>query len=80
MGKQLLDQYSLLHFSTGVAAYFWGVPPFNWFLAHVTFEAVENTEAGMRFINQNVSWWPGGKPKRDELINILGDNISAMLG
>jgi hypothetical protein len=33
-------------------AYFWGIPPLPFFLAHVTFEVVENTEAGMEFINK----------------------------
>ena len=80
MGKQFLDQYSLLHFASGVAAYFWGLKALPFFLAHVTFEAAENTEAGMRFINESLVWWPGGKPKRDELVNIVGDNVAAMVG
>ena len=81
MGNQLLDQYSLLHFASGIVAYYWGVPLDKWFLAHVTFEIVENTNAGMDFINTNLnSWWPGGKPRADDLINVVGDNLSAVVG
>ena len=80
MGNLFLDQYSLLHYATGVMAYFWGIPPIPFFLAHVGFEAAENTESGMEFINRNLTWWPGGKPKPDSFTNILGDNISALFG
>ena len=80
MGKQFVDQYSLLHFASGIIAYFWGVPAVNWFVAHVGFEILENTKPGMDFINGNLKWWPGGKPRADEFINILGDNAAAMGG
>ena len=46
MGKQLLDQYSLLHYASGVMAYHWGFEPLAWFLSHAAFEFVENTEGG----------------------------------
>ena len=80
MGTQLLDQYSLLHFAAGVVAYFWGVPAVYWVLSHVAFELSENTETGMRFINKNLTWWPGGKPRKDSVINIVGDTVSALCG
>ena len=80
MGNQLLAQYSLLHYATGVMAYFWGVPPVPFFLGHVSFEFVENTTYGMDFINTYMTFWPGGKPKADSLSNIVGDNLSALLG
>ena len=70
MGLNFLDQYSLLHYATGVMAYFWGIPPLPFFLAHVGFEAAENTETGMEFINRNLTWWPGGKPRADSFSNI----------
>ena len=79
MGKQFFDQYSLLHFSSGVVAYHWGVPPLYWFLAHASFEFAENTGPGIRFINQ-IPFWPGGKPRADTLVNMLGDHASAMAG
>ena len=79
MGNKFLDQYSLLHFASGVVAYFWGVPPGTWFVAHVSFELLENTKPGMEFIN-DISWWPGGKPRADSFANIVGDNAAAMTG
>ena len=50
MGKQLLDQYSLLHYGSGIMAYHLGLEPLLWFLSHAAFEFVENTEGGMNFI------------------------------
>ena len=80
MGKQFLDQYSLLHFSQGIIAYFWGTKPFTFFAYHATFEFLENTGPGMHIINTYLTFWPGGKPQADAPINILGDNISALAG
>ena len=80
MGVNFLDQYSLLHYASGVVAYFWGVPPLTWFLTHLGFELAENTDVGMRFINQHLTFWPGGKPKADSLLNMVGDNLSAAAG
>ena len=80
MGNQFLDQYSILHFATGAIAYFWGVPALPWFLVHVPFEIAENTKPGMNFINNNLTWWPGGKPYADSALNMLGDNLSAAAG
>ena len=80
MGNQFLDQYSILHFATGTIAYFWGVPATAWFAAHLTFEVAENTKVGMNFINDSLTWWPGGKPRADDLINIVGDHVAAMAG
>ena len=81
MGNQFLDQYSILHFATGVVAYFWNVPLPTWFVAHAAFEVLENTDAGMDFINTNLkTWWPGGKPRADDILNIVGDNVAAVAG
>ena len=80
MGKLFLDQYSLLHFSSGVMAYFVGIGALKWFVAHATFEFAENTQTGMKFINENLTFWPGGKPRADEFMNIFGDNVSTMVG
>ena len=51
MGNALLDQYSLLHFATGIVAYFWDVEFIMWTIMHIGFELVENTSQGMKFIN-----------------------------
>ena len=44
------------------------------------FEIIENTRYGIKFINDKLFFWPGGKPKSDSFINIVGDNIGAILG
>ena len=80
MGLNFLDQYSLLHLSGGVVAYFWGVPLKYWVLVHTSFELLENTKYGMKFINKYFKLWPGGKPYSDSLINSLGDLVSAIVG
>jgi len=80
MGNQFLDQYSYLHFASGIVAYFWGIKLYVWIIIHVLFELIENTKIGMRFINNYFPYWPGGKPKADNIINQLGDNLAAILG
>ena len=84
MGLNLFDQYTLLHFSTGVVAYFWNISLKNWFIIHTIFELLENTNKGVYIINNlkidNIKIWPGGKKEPDALINIVGDTIGAMLG
>ena len=79
MGNKLMDQYSLLHFSAGVIAYFFGIDFWVWFVIHLVFEIIENTECGMHIINK-LSIWPGGKNYADSFINLTGDQIFAMLG
>jgi len=79
MGVKIFDQYTYLHFATGIIAYFWNIPILLWFVMHTIFEVIENTKIGMQFIN-NFSIWPGGKPYADNTINIIGDTIGSMLG
>lgn len=79
MGAYLLDQYSLLHFATGIITYFWGISAKTLLLIHTLFELSENTQTGMSFIN-NLSFWPGGKPKSDTLLNIIGDTLAVLFG
>lgn len=81
MGQLLLDQYSLLHVATGIIAYFWGFRLLWSIIAHTVFELVENTDAGIRFINQNLAGiWPGGKPRADSPVNMVGDSLSFVAG
>ena len=81
MDRRLIDGYSLLHFSVGIVAYYWGVPLIMWMLAHIIFEIIENTKTGRNIINTYFSMWPGGKPSADTFINsMIGDNLSTMLG
>ena len=80
MGDSIFDKYSTLHFGSGFAARSLGVRFWIWMGFHLTFEFAENTDAGMKFITENLTWWPGGKTRADDFINIVGDNISAALG
>ena len=79
MGYRFFDQYSLLHFATGVIAYFWGLSLETFFLIHFLFEILENTQTGMTVINL-FPFWPGGKDYADSFINITGDNVFAVIG
>ena len=76
MGKQILDQFSLLHAAVGVVAYFWGVPFWLALGLHFVFEIVENTAWGMSFINNWLTLWPGGKPYADSIVNLISDNVT----
>lgn len=80
MGTKLFDQYTLLHFSVGVVCYFFGISFTNFFIIHTLFEIIENTKFGIFVINKYFHFWPGGKPKADYMINIIGDTIGAILG
>ena len=80
MGNQLFDQYTYLHLAVGVIAYFWDISLPNLILLHSIFEFLENTPAGMHAINNFLPFWPGGKPRSDTGINILGDTLGAILG
>lgn len=80
MGRQMFDQYSLLHAATGIIAYFWGMSRRTFMLVHIVFELFENTSVGMRLINI-IPFWPGGKSYADSFINsMIGDNIAALIG
>ena len=80
MGNRLLDQYTYLHYSVGVVAYFWNIPLLWWFVIHSIFEFIENTSFGVHFINYYLTIWPGGKPKPDTYLNIFGDTLGTILG
>jgi hypothetical protein len=69
-----------LHFAVGILAYFWGVSAAMTFFLHVLFEYVENTQAGMEFINTYLLLWPGGKPYADSWQNSLSDTGMSMIG
>ena len=82
MGIHLFDQFTLLHFATGVLAYFWSVPPLTFIIAHTVFEIVENTEIGVNFMNIFYVQLKGGtKLQADTLLNsIIGDTIGGLAG
>tara|TARA_B110000285_G_scaffold211166_1_gene253618 strand:+ start:995 stop:1285 length:291 start_codon:yes stop_codon:yes gene_type:complete len=79
MGVYFTDKFSLLHFATGIIVYYWNVSFLFWFIIHLLFEYIENTETGMYFINK-IKLWPGGKEKSDFMINRLGDQFYASIG
>lgn len=81
MGINFVDQYSLLHFASGIIAYFFNIRLPMWIFLHVLFEYSENTDTGMFVINKYFKdIWPGGKNYSDSLINSLGDTSFAVLG
>lgn len=80
MGQKLFDQFTFLHFSCGVIAYFLGIDFISWNVLHILFEVVENSETGMYVINNHFTWWPGGKPYADSFQNSVGDIIGGIFG
>lgn len=81
MGKNIIDQYSLLHFASGIIAYFWGINLKWWIIIHILFEYFENTQIGMNIINTYFEYiWPGGKPFADSIINSISDSCFAIIG
>ena len=80
MGYELFDQYTYLHYASGIISYFWNIPFFTWIIIHTIFEYLENTKMGVQFINKYLFIWPGGKPAPDLFINIVGDTIGAIIG
>jgi hypothetical protein len=81
MGLRVFDQYSLLHFATGIIAYFWSLSLFITIIIHILFEFIENTNIGMNLINTYfLQWWPGGKTHPDNLLNRTSDTFFTGLG
>ena len=80
MGLQFFDQYMYLHFAVGIVIYYWGISFKSWIICHTLFELLENTELGIHFINNYLTFWPGGKPHPDSVINCVGDTLGAILG
>lgn len=79
MGQSFLDTYSLLHYATGVVAYYWGVGFYTFGVAHVVFELLENSSPGMAVIRA-FPFWPGGKSRADSVLNMVGDTVFGLLG
>ena len=79
MGRLLFDQYTYLHFASGVIAYFWNISLYYWIVFNIIFEFVENTTMGMDFIN-NFKYWPGGKNYKDSVLNSVGDVFGSAVG
>jgi hypothetical protein len=80
MGINFADQFSYLHFVVGATVFYFNIPLFQWVVLHTLFEILENSPKGVYFINTYLTFWPGGKPKADTLINNVGDTVFAILG
>lgn len=81
MGFRFIDQYSILHFSVGVLAYFWSISFLTIIAIHILFEFIENTPIGMDIINTYfIGWWPGGKTHPDNLLNKISDTLFTGIG
>ena len=80
MGAHFIDKYSYLHFVVGATIFYWNISLFHWLIIHTIFEILENSPVGVHIINTYLTFWPGGKPKSDTLINNLGDTVFAVLG
>ena len=80
MGNKFFDQYTYLHFAVGIVVYFWNISFINWIILHTIFEILENTKFGMKIINKYMIFWPGGKPKADNILNNIGDTFGAIIG
>jgi hypothetical protein len=80
MGVYFLDQYTLLHFASGIVANYWGISIELWILINVLFELIENTVAGVKFIDTYIPFWPGGKLRPDTLINSFSDVLFGAAG
>ena len=77
----MFDQYSLLHFASGVTAYFWGIGPLAFAVIHLGWEAFEYSSFGLAAVNKY--WhWPGRKKpmERDSVAGSIGDNIAGNIG
>lgn len=80
MGQHFADQYSYLHFASGIIWYFWGFSFKALLIFHTLFELIENSKLGIKFINKAMFFWPGGKPRADSYMNQLGDILFSLLG
>jgi hypothetical protein len=81
MGLRIVDQYSLLHFAVGIIAYFWSVSLLLLVIVHILFEYIENTQWGMKIINNYfIRWWPGGKTHPNNLVNKTSDTLFSIFG
>ena len=80
MGKYFFDKFTYLHFGSGIVVYYWGISLVLWMAAHTVFEILENTKAGVHFIDNYLTFWPGGKISPDTLTNSVGDTLGALVG
>ena len=82
MGLNFFDNFSYLHFASGVIANFWNVSFTQLVIFHTIFEILENTPMGVKFIQKTFGtfWTGGGKLYPDSFINSVGDTVFVILG
>jgi hypothetical protein len=76
----LLDQYSYLHFASGITAYFIGFRLRTWFLLHLVVDLFENSSWGIQIIQQYLKLFLRPRYGSDPPLNIVMDNVIAILG
>lgn len=79
MGIYFTDKFSLLHFASGINAYYWNFSLIAWFIIHLLYELIENSPNIYKHIDK-IPLWPGGKKSPDTIINSLGDQFYSILG
>ena len=80
LGRGGFDQYSYLHFTTGVVAQFWDMSLIVLIILHTIFEIIENREFSRKFITKYLTFWPGGKSYADSVLNSFTDTVFAVIG
>lgn len=79
MGIYFTDKFSLLHFASGIIAYYWNISFVAWFIFHILYETIENQVNVVKLIDK-IPLWPGGKKSPDKMLNRIGDQFYALLG
>ena len=83
MSRQFFDQFSLLHFASGVTAYFWfhHLVSFKTFLIFmVLFELFQNSAVGMDFMNHYIPIWPKNRREPEPWVNMMSDVLFLIIG
>ena len=80
MGIKIIDKYSLLHYAWGIIINYWGIALIPFIAFHILFEIFENSKIGIMFIDEFITFWPGGKKRRDTILNMMSDTLFATFG
>ena len=82
MRSKIFDQFTYLHFASGIISYFWGISFILLLIIHTIYEYLETTQFGIYIINNYFGkiWPGGGKHKSEGLNNAIGDTIGAIFG
>lgn len=78
MGTNTFDTFSILHFASGIIAYYWGISLHIWIILNIIYEIFDNIIA-LELIG-SIKIWPGGKKYKDNLINSFSDVVFGVAG